>query len=155
MPRTKLPLSDFVTSEDDLGPEIILNLKWLDAYRYPQKTVYFYLELLQHSREINSWSKILSSSNFEEAIDPSIPHEGANFDKYLRTDFSNEIIEDDYDHFATIIRQGPYLISLINQLLTECKFSSETENHISEYARLLMSQPLPHGLMPMETHRIL
>ena len=34
-------------TEDDLGPEIILNLKWLDAYRYSPNSVYLYLDLLQ------------------------------------------------------------------------------------------------------------
>ena len=34
-PHFKLPLiPTFVSNEDDLGPEIILNLKWLDVYRY-------------------------------------------------------------------------------------------------------------------------
>jgi len=34
MPSAKHKLSYFVTSEDDLGPEIIMNLKWVDQYRY-------------------------------------------------------------------------------------------------------------------------
>ena len=30
-PKAKEPLSQFVNDEDDLGPEVIMNLKWLDA----------------------------------------------------------------------------------------------------------------------------
>ena len=33
-PSSKHNLTSLVSSEDDLGPEIILNLKWLDTYRY-------------------------------------------------------------------------------------------------------------------------
>ena len=33
-PSFKQKLTHLVSSEDDLGPEIILNLKWLDTYRY-------------------------------------------------------------------------------------------------------------------------
>ena len=34
MPQFKLSLYSFVGTEDDLGPEVILNLKTLDVYRY-------------------------------------------------------------------------------------------------------------------------
>ena len=45
-PSFKQKLTNLVSSEDDLGPEIILNLKWLDTYRYNQKAVYYYLDLV-------------------------------------------------------------------------------------------------------------
>ena len=32
---SKIPLDAIVTAIDDLGPELILNLKAIDAYRYP------------------------------------------------------------------------------------------------------------------------
>lgn len=47
LPFSKHSLSAFVNSEDDLGPEVVMNVKWLDAYRYHQQTVYLYLELIQ------------------------------------------------------------------------------------------------------------
>ena len=46
MPKSKHSLSHFVTSEDDLGPEIILNIKWIDQYRYDSRNVYLYLDLI-------------------------------------------------------------------------------------------------------------
>ena len=45
-PKAKYRLSDLVTDEDDLGPELVMNVKWLDAYRYPSETVYLYLDLI-------------------------------------------------------------------------------------------------------------
>lgn len=42
----KNSLLSFVSSEDDLGPEIILNLKWLDVYRYQQIGAYHYFDLV-------------------------------------------------------------------------------------------------------------
>lgn len=43
----KRPLDGFVTSIDDLGPEIILNLRLIDTYRYPSSAAYLYYDLLQ------------------------------------------------------------------------------------------------------------
>ena len=36
-PISKRPLDDFVANIDDLGPELILNLKLIDMYRYPSE----------------------------------------------------------------------------------------------------------------------
>lgn len=45
-PSDKQKLTNLVSSEDDLGPELILNLKVLDTYRYNQKAVFYYLDLV-------------------------------------------------------------------------------------------------------------
>jgi len=33
--KSKERLTSMVRDEDDLGPEVIMNLKWLDTYRFP------------------------------------------------------------------------------------------------------------------------
>ena len=45
-PESKEPIKSFVDNEDDLSPAVIMNLKWLDAYRYRQKSIYSFLELI-------------------------------------------------------------------------------------------------------------
>ena len=60
-PKAKQPLEAFVSDEDDLGPEVIMNLKWLDAYRYPQNTVYLLQDLVQTLIERYDWARILSN----------------------------------------------------------------------------------------------
>lgn len=64
-PYRKNSLQTFVSSEDDLGPEIILNLKWLDAYRYQQIGAYHYYDLVQNIKERFSWDRILSNPKEE------------------------------------------------------------------------------------------
>lgn len=59
------------------------------------------------------------------------------------------------DPFPDFIRKAPYLFSILNDILLECKFNSERERNIDSFAKLFMSQPLPHGLLPLETHRII
>ena len=60
-PKAKEPLSQFVNDEDDLGPEVIMNLKWLDAYRYPQQNVYLHQDLVQNLIEHYDWARILAN----------------------------------------------------------------------------------------------
>ena len=66
VPTKKIPLSSYVSSEDDLGPEVILNLKWLDAYRYPQKAVYLYMDVLQKLKEKHNWRRFLENPREKE-----------------------------------------------------------------------------------------
>ena len=54
-PSFKQKLTNLVSSEDDLGPEVILNLKWLDTYRYNQKSIFYYLDLVQELKERYNW----------------------------------------------------------------------------------------------------
>ena len=42
----KSPLETFVTAIDDLGPELILNLRQIDVYRHPQSLTFLYYDLL-------------------------------------------------------------------------------------------------------------
>ena len=46
-PSAKLQISEFVSHEDDFGPELIMNIKWIEPYRYPSQTLYYYLECLR------------------------------------------------------------------------------------------------------------
>ena len=67
-PKAKEQLSSFVNDEDDLGPEVIMNLKWLDAYRYPQQNVYLHQDLVQNLIEHYDWARILSNPT-EESLE--------------------------------------------------------------------------------------
>ena len=53
------------------------------------------------------------------------------------------------------IRFAPYLFYVLNRLLIQCKLSHGREQIVASCAKFYMSQPLPHSLMPLETHRIL
>ena len=56
-----------MSSEDDLGPEVILNLKWLDTYRYNQKSIFYYLDLVQELKERYNWQQIIANpSQFDD-----------------------------------------------------------------------------------------
>jgi hypothetical protein len=58
-PSAKREIREFVSSEDDLGPEMIMNIKWVEPYRYPSKALYFYLECLQDYRNKYHWQVIM------------------------------------------------------------------------------------------------
>ena len=53
------------------------------------------------------------------------------------------------------IRFSPYLFYVLNRVLMQCKLSLGREQIVASLAKFYMSQPLPHSLMPLETHRIL
>ena len=130
-PSFKQSLSpDLVSSEDDLGPEIILNLKWLDVYRYQQKAVFLYLDLIQQIKERYSWTKVLNNP-VEDVLDGASP-EGRQdplIDGHINVNF-NEFRDVGIDSFPDYIRQAPYIFTILNRLLTECKFSQDRERSI-------------------------
>ena len=158
LPREKKTLSELqIKCEDDLGPEIILNFKWLDAYRYNQKSIYYFMDLVQAIKERYHWGKYIAKPDEEnKEIKPS----GASvqdpfFDIELRSVNFSETLDLRMDTFAFQIRKAPYLFTLLNTILLDCKLSQERERNLLKYADTFMSQPLPHGLLPMETHRII
>ena len=57
--NSKIPLDAIVTAIDDLGPELIMNLKAIDAYRYPQSAVFLYQDLLQSILLKHCWQNEL------------------------------------------------------------------------------------------------
>lgn len=59
-----------VSSEDDLGPELIMNIKWLDSYRYNPQTLFMYLDIMQEYRNKQSWQQFFNS--------PVVSHSGNN-----------------------------------------------------------------------------
>lgn len=87
MPRSKQSLQTFVGTEDDLGPEVILNLKTLDVYRYHQKNVYYYLDLLQMMRDRYSWARILSNPT-EEGMEAQSKAQDNLFDVHVNPNFN-------------------------------------------------------------------
>lgn len=104
-------------------------------------------------RERYSWSRILSNPCEETIEGSSVPD--YLFDNYILTHTNyDEWRKMNEDHFPDYIRRAPYLFSVINQVLTECKLSPARENLISNFAKLFMTQPLPHSIVPLETYRI-
>ena len=65
-----MPLNDLTKNIDDLGPEIILNLKVVDAYRYPQAAVFFYNDLLQSTLSKYGWADRLEPTRLSTLINP-------------------------------------------------------------------------------------
>ena len=111
-PNFKQSLQSFVSSEDDLGPEIILNLKWLDAYRYQQKAVFYYLDLLQLMKERYSWNHLLANPT-KEAFDESSGVKDPLFDVAIAVNF-NDFKMEGFDPFHDYIRKAPYLFTILN-----------------------------------------
>ena len=75
-------------------------------------------------------------------------HINVNFNEWRNADVS-------LDNFPDYIRSAPFVFTIMNRLLTECKFGQERERSIQNFASIFMSQPLPHSLLPLETHRII
>ena len=44
---------------------------------------------------------------------------------------------------------------MLNQALRECSFNTALQTSILEYAKVFKAQPLPLGLVPLETNRII
>ena len=99
---------------------MILNLKWLDTYRYQQKSVFYYLDLIQELKERYHWRHILANPS-EEALDNSQGQDPL-FESCISVNF-NELRGIGIDPFPDFIRKAPYLFSIINHILTECKFN--------------------------------
>ena len=60
---------EFCTSIDDLGPEIILNLKKLKTYRYKQEGAFLYFDLLKSILLKHRWmNRFKVRHNYEPSI---------------------------------------------------------------------------------------
>ena len=119
-PTSKIPLQNFVNSEDDLGPEMIMNLKWLDCYRYEQKSVFLYLSLMQDLKLKYNWSHMLTTAQESDSEDP--------FFEICKDDSSNFMHPDlGINEFPEYMRRAPYLFSILNHILIDCKFTYEKE----------------------------
>ena len=139
-----------VSSEDDLGPEMIFNLKWLDPYRYPTSSIFLYLDFLQQNEEIFGWSRILNNPT-DEAMQKN---EQCAFCTHL-DDYETLKNANEREYFGQHIRKAPYFFNALNSAMIDCKYNEEREMRIYNYSKIFMSQPLPHGLLSLETNRIL
>ena len=112
-----------------------MNLKWLDTYRYNQKSVFYYLDLVQELKERYNWRHILANPT-EEALDNS--QVDSFFDSCISVNF-NELQRVGLDPFTDFIRKALYLFTILNHILTECKFNAERERTIDNFAKIFMS----------------
>jgi len=145
-------------------------LKLLDAYRYPQTNVFDYNNLLQQILLKHCWQnrfevrKVVNAinaqddySDSDEEIEKKDEFEGAGktcpITKYIERFFMLQNV--DSQVVNQHVRKSPYFFHLLNQVLCECYFSPRLETQILEYSKFFMAQPLPNGLIPLETNRIL
>ena len=169
-----MPLETFVTAIDDLGPELILNLRQIDVYRHPQSLTFLYYDLLQSILIRHCWENKLdiqrvqttlnpdeNDINFEDSDEENNGRETDEFGEdqecpirnYL--DSYSNLLNAGVSEFANHLKKSPFFFHIMNQALQECCFGKQLEQQLLDYSKIFMAQPLPHSLLPLETNRII
>jgi hypothetical protein len=166
--KRKKDLMSFVSQVEDLGPEVLLNLPLLDAYRYSPQACAQYLEIYRSIVKTYSWDVTLKkglhikTDNDRRDTEPDGRASVVNNpDKFCNITWFSDDVQmnckmDSRAYFPlSLIDATPFVFHLMNQCLADCNFKSSILDAYHMYATMLMCQPLPFSLIPLETERII
>ena len=172
--KERRKFNEFVQSIDAFGPEICLNLRMVNIYRYRQDSIFLYCDLLksivlkhrwmnrfkmkQNAATINDEKE--DSDDDGQAKEPDLDKDSPirHYILSLLGD-TNEAFQSSPEDYQLVlrmhVRRAPFFFNLINQVLRDSYFSRSLEQLILDYSKIFMAQPLPNSLLPLETNRIL